>query len=364
MIFQCNTINSLQLENRIIRSATWDGLANKEGDCTEAMIRLFENLAKGGVGLIMTGFASVHPSGKVLPFMLSIDSDQCIDSLTRLTKRIHEIGGKTGIQLSHGGLYSRPTLIRGERIRVPSMPTRILRKELYQQMTKQDIQEMTLSFARAAARAKGAGFDLVQIQAGHGYLINQFLSPSANKRTDEYGGSLHNRGRFLTEIYQKMRREVGRDFPITVKLNASDMVKGGVTLEESIEIVSHLSVMGIDAIEVSGGQQEDQSNSPVRAHISHSDEGYFVPLSQQIKTRVKEIPLIIVGGIRTSTMAREILAGKSADYIAMSRPFICEADLANQWLRGNRERAQCVSCNQCFRPGLYGRGVHCALKES
>lgn len=365
MLFEKGFINSLELQNRIIRSATWDGLATSDGKCTAAMIQLFERLASGGAGLIMTGFACVHASGKPFPYSLQVDSDECVDSLSRLTERVHSLGGKIGIQLSHGGSYSRPRLIGKERLRVPSLPEKAQRLELYQVMSRNDVQEMVSAFTLAAIRAKTAGFDLVQIQAGHGYLINQFLSRATNRRTDEYGGVLKNRARILYEIYEGMRGALGNEFPITVKINASDLSPHGITFEESIEVVRELRGRKIDAVEVSGGQQEDAATSPIRTGITErNDEGYFTHYAERMKTLFNNIPVIAVGGIRSYEHAAEIIKSSKADFVALSRPLIREPDLPKRWHEGDRGKTSCISCNQCFTPGLQGKGVQCMLEVS
>jgi 2,4-dienoyl-CoA reductase-like NADH-dependent reductase (Old Yellow Enzyme family) len=364
MLFEKGFINSLELQNRIIRSATWDGMATRDGKCTEAMIQ-FEKLVTGGVGLIMSGFACVHASGKPFPYSLSVDSDECIDSLSRLTERVHSLGGKIGIQLSHGGSYSRPRLIGKERLKVPSLPEKAKRLELYQVMSLNDIQDMVSAFTMAAIRSKTAGIDLVQIQAGHGYLISQFLSPATNKRTDDYGGVLNNRARIVYEIYENVRNALGNSFPITVKINASDLTANGLIYEESIEIVRELRARKIDAVEVSGGQQEDTVTSPIRTGIVEcSDEGYFTHYARCIKSLFNDIPVIAVGGIRSYDNAAEIIRSSTADFVAISRPLICEPGLPKRWYEGDRKKPACVSCNKCFMPGLQGKGIQCMLGAS
>lgn len=362
MLFEKGFINSLELQNRIIRSATWDGMATSDGKCTDAMVRLFERLTSGGAGLIMTGFSYVHASGKPFPYSLAVDSNECIASLCRLTERVHSLGGKIGLQLSHGGSYSRPRLIGKERLQVPSLPETAKRLELYHVMSLNDIQDLVSYFTMAAIRAKKAGIDLVQIQAGHGYLISQFLSPATNKRTDDYGGVLNNRARIIYEIYEKMRSALGSDFPITVKINASDFSPGGLTFEESIEIVRELRRRKIDAVEVSGGQQEDAATSPIRTGLAASDdEGYFTHYARRIKALFRDIPVIAVGGIRSYEKAAEIIRSSTADFVALSRPLICEPDLPRRWHEGDRKKPACVSCNKCFMPGLQGKGIQCML---
>jgi 2,4-dienoyl-CoA reductase-like NADH-dependent reductase (Old Yellow Enzyme family) len=352
-------IGSIEIKNRLIRSATWEGLATKEGRCTEALCRLWESLVLGEVGLVITGFCYVHPSGKTTPYMLGIDSDEQIPGLQEICKRIHRLGGKIGMQLSHGGLYARPELIGNETIKAVSVESRQKRRKLQASMSIEEIRELVHSFGQAAGRAKHAGFDLVQLQAGHGYLISQFLSPQTNRRTDRYGGEIQNRARFLLEVYEECKGCVGSDFPIIAKINCSDCLAGGLEVEDSIWVANELRSRGIDALEVSGGVHGAE-NGPIRKDVGkEKEEGYFSTHARMFKDKLGTVPIVAVGGIRTIERASSLLDANGADFIALSRPFICEPSLAKRWHGGDHTRSKCVSCSRCFMEGLKGAGIRC-----
>lgn len=359
------TVNSLQLPNRLVRSSTWEGLAAKEGGCSAGLAGHLGALVSGGAGVVITGFAYVHPSGRVLPYMLGIEDNGRIEELRGLTGHIHGLGGRIAVQISHGGAESRPELIGDDRIRAPSLPEGAKRPKLEAAMTTAEITEMVECFARAAARGREAGFDAVQIQASHGYLISQFLSPLTNRRRDGYGGTIENRARFLFEVYEASRRAVGDRFPLLAKMNAADFVSGGLEFDEALWVMKELAWLGIDAIEVSGGVASAPENGPVRKGVRAGvDEAYFAPFARKIRKTVDPVPVIVVGGIRSPDTARDLLASGAADMVALSRPLICEPDLAGRWLKGEPAVSACISCNRCFLAGLGGRGIACRSREA
>ena len=221
-------------------------------------------------------------------------------------------------------------------------------------------------FGQAARRAKAWGFDAIQLHAAHGYLIYQFLSGHTNLRQDEYGGSLDNRYRFLAEVYERVRSEVGPDFPVLVKLNGADFVEGGLIVDEAVAVAKKLDEAGIDAIEVSGGTTASGPEGPIRIKIKEpAQEGYNVELARAVKEAVS-CPVMVVGGLRSLAVISQALNDDNLDYIALARPLIREPDLARRWQQGDERPAQCISCNGCFKPGLKEGGIACvvARKES
>jgi 2,4-dienoyl-CoA reductase-like NADH-dependent reductase (Old Yellow Enzyme family) len=228
-------------------------------------------------------------------------------------------------------------------------------------LTEKDIHEMAVSFGAAAKRAKDVGFDGVQLHAAHGYLMSQFLSPVFNKRSDSYGGDAGNRCKALIETLEEVRAEVGRDYPVLIKLNSEDGLEGGQTLEDSLEAGRRLQKEGIDAIEVSGGTLVSGRSGPSRGTKSEEREAYFRTASKAFKEAL-QVPIILVGGIRSPGLAEKLLEQGCADYFSMSRPLIREPDLVKRWASGDRSRARCVSDNQCFAPGLEGKGVYCVTE--
>jgi 2,4-dienoyl-CoA reductase-like NADH-dependent reductase (Old Yellow Enzyme family) len=230
-------------------------------------------------------------------------------------------------------------------------------------MTKRDIGEIVAAFGQAARRAKEAGFDAVQLHAAHGYLINQFLSPLTNRRTDSYGGSVENRCRFLLEVYRAVRSVVGKDYPVLAKLNGSDFLAGGLSSDDGLFAAAALSDEGIDAIEVSGGTPASGDQSPVRQKIeARQQEAYNLPLAKRIKEGVT-CPVMVVGGIRSFEIGQGIIERGEADYVSFARPLIREPHLARRWQEGDRAKARCISCNGCFKPGLKEGGIYCVVEK-
>jgi len=213
------------------------------------------------------------------------------------------------------------------------------------------------AYAQAARRAKEAGFDAVQVHAAHGYLISQFLSPFVNRRSDEWGGDVERRMHFLRAVCQAVREQVGPDYPVFIKLGMVDGLEGGLTPEESVQIVAELDEMGLDGLEISGGVGGPQ-NINVRAGIvSGVDEAYFRPLAQKARS-VTRLPILLVGGFRSRSAMDEILDAGDADFISLSRPFICEPDLPNRMRLAGQEESVCISANYCW-PDKVGEGIAC-----
>jgi 2,4-dienoyl-CoA reductase-like NADH-dependent reductase (Old Yellow Enzyme family) len=229
-------------------------------------------------------------------------------------------------------------------------------------LTEQDIRAIAVSFGQAALRAKDVGFDGVQLHAAHGYLMSQFLSPVFNTRSDSYGGAVENRSRALIETLEEVRGVVGKNYPVLVKLNSEDGLEGGLTLEDSLKAGKMLQDAGVDAIELSGGTLVSGRLGPSRGTKSEEREGYFRTASKAFKEAL-QVPIILVGGIRSLELAEKLLQKGWADYFSMSRPLIREPDLVKRWASGDRTRARCLSDNQCFGPGMAGEGVYCVTER-
>jgi 2,4-dienoyl-CoA reductase-like NADH-dependent reductase (Old Yellow Enzyme family) len=226
-------------------------------------------------------------------------------------------------------------------------------------MTVGDIHDLVGAYGRAAARARTAGFDGVQVHAAHGYLLSQFLSPFFNRRQDSYGGNAKGRAKLLMDIVREIRNSAGKDFPLLVKLNSRDFIQGGLDLEASLETARALQDAGVDAIELSGGTLLSGELSPSRRGIETvRDEAYFRDAAEAYRKKLR-VPLILVGGIRSFEVADELVRKGITDYISMSRPFIREPALVRRWREGDRRQAACVSDNRCFKPALLGVGVYC-----
>jgi len=360
-LFENSEINGMKLANRFVRSATWEGMAGTDGTVTQKLIDTMTALARGGVGLIISGHTYVSQDGQASPFQLGVYKDELIPGLRDMAAAIHAAGGKIVMQLAHAGHFA-PEKLTGQAPVVASNYEGIS-KTPRKELTVQDIQDLVTAIADAALRAKSAGFDGVQIHAAHGYLLSQFLSPIFNRRADGYGGSIENRARIIVEAIHAIRAVVGKDYPVLIKMNCRDFAENGLSLEDSLVAGELLAHAGLDAIELSGGLLTGRKLSPSRPGIHSADkEAYFREELLAFKKRIA-IPLILVGGNRSIEVAEELVAGGAADYIAMSRPLIREPDLISRWKSGDRRRAACKSDNLCFGPGLEGRGIYCVTAE-
>jgi 2,4-dienoyl-CoA reductase-like NADH-dependent reductase (Old Yellow Enzyme family) len=361
-LFESTVINGMSLANRFVRSATWEGLATTDGACTTRLSGMMVNLAEGGVGLIITGHSYVSREGQAGPWQLGIHEDAMLPGLTQMTDAVHRCGGKICSQLAHAGAQAATHLSGTEAIG----PSVLLAdgKAMCREMSKEDIDHVVRAFGDAAARAKRSGFDAVELHAAHGYLLSQFLSPFVNRRSDEYGGPLANRGRLTLEVLRSVRRAVGPDYPVLIKVNAEDFAEGGFSVEDMLELSALLEKEGIDAIELSGGTGSEASKyQPVRfGTVSKENEAYYRDPARRFKQSVR-VPLILVGGVRSPDVAERLVADGTADYIAMSRPLICEPDLVNRWKNGDTAKSACVSDNRCFNPIMSGQGMRCLLGE-
>lgn len=355
-LFEPSTINGLQLGNRLVRSATWEGMCADNGRPTQELIDLYRVLAQGGVGLIVTGFAYVTADGKPLPGAMGLHDDALAADMLALTEAVHREGGKICVQLGHAGGQTRSALCGGPPLAPSSVAAPQYHPETPRAMTPDDIERVIAAFAAAAVRARAYGFDAVQLHAAHGYLINQFLSPHTNLREDGYGGDLAGRSRFLLDILERVRESVGSDFPVLVKLNAGDNLQEGLSLEEAVTVAGLLDRAGIDAIEVSSGTPASGERNPLRRGISSpEEEAYNLPGSTAIRQKVR-CPLILVGGIRSYWTAKGIIRRGQADFISLCRPLIHEPHLPLRWRRAEGDTlARCRSCNACFKTALKGK---------
>jgi 2,4-dienoyl-CoA reductase-like NADH-dependent reductase (Old Yellow Enzyme family) len=364
-LFDKTAIGSLELANRSVRSATWTGLGDDNGCVTDKAVEFYGELARGGVGLIVTGYQFVMTNGRQLQYMIGNSGDGHVEGLSKLAAGVHAGGSKVIPQLVHCGARATPSLFcEGDELWGPSPIVFPGHKDTPREMSKEQIAQVVEAFAAAGRRAKKAGFDGVQLHGAHGYGINQFLSPAFNKRGDAYGGALRNRYRFLAEVLEAVRGAVGEDFPILIKLNGHDFVDGGLIPDESREIVRFLADDGIDGIEISAGSSASPpEKAPARTKIlKEADEAYLADIAAFVKAAVKT-PIITVGGIRSPKTIRDILAAGKADYVAMSRPFIREPGLINRWKSGDTRKAKCVSCNGCFETGVKGLGISCKVER-
>jgi 2,4-dienoyl-CoA reductase-like NADH-dependent reductase (Old Yellow Enzyme family) len=364
-LFEATAINGMYLKNRLVRSATWEGMCADDGRPTDNLLKCYRELALGGVGLIVSGFAFVRPDGKQMPGKMGIHDDAFRANYEALTAAVHGADGKIAVQLVHAGGQAG-SAVAGRQPLAPSAVKVAQFSEEPAELHPDDINAIVAAFAAGARRARAWGFDAVQLHGAHGYLINQFLSPLTNRRTDDYGGGVANRCRFLREVYQAVRAEVGEEYPVMIKLNAADNLEGGLEVEDAIAAAQMLDALGIDAIEVSAGTPASGGRSPARLKINAPEkEAYHLNLAGRIKAAVR-CPVMVVGGFRSFEVAARAVSPGGVDHVALSRPLIREPALPARWQAGDHTAARCISCNGCFKPGLEEGGIYCivARKEA
>ena len=368
-LFSPCAVGGLVLKNRLVRSATFEGMGDDDGSVTQSYVDLHRALAAGGAGLIVTGMAFVQPAGK-LPHAIGADRDDGVAGLRRVTEAVHGAGEECRIvlQLGHVG-RQLPRRVERETV-APSAIAEPATGRSPREMTATDVEECIDAFVCGIRRARDAGFDGVQLHAAHGWLLSSFLSPHTNRRQDAYGGTTANRCRILLEIRSRAAELVGPDFPMLVKLNAHDFVEGGIELAEALRIGALLSSAGYAALEVSSSMWETLLRRPedigwtptvlpeARTAIDRRErEAYHRPFAKAFKQALPGIAVMAVGGMRSPDLIQDVLAAGDADFVSLSRPLIRQPDLPHLWQAGATATAACDSCNACIqsrkRTGLY-----------
>lgn len=379
MLFEQTKISGISVKNRIIRSATHDGLADENGAPSDKLILKYENLARNEIGCIITGYAAVSKNGvSPYPGMLKIYDDSVIEKYKELASAVHKHGTPVVLQIAHCGRQTSSKAIGCRKV-APSDVLHAFYPDKAKELDEDEIRYIIDDFIRAAIRAEKAGFDAVQLHAGHGYLLHDFLSPYGNRRKDKWGATPENRCRAVELIIKGIKEKT--NLPVWIKLSAEDNRRGGMRIESSVEICKRLEKAGCDAIEVSCGTVQDGMNTmrsklmPMDAVFKYREpcasfpeilkkialpvanlvnplikqpeplENFNVDNAQIIRENVS-IPVIAVGGIHKVDDMQNILAQGKADFVSMCRPFICEPDLARK-LKNGQQAAKCIMCNYC-----------------
>ena len=315
-------LNNLTIKNRLVRSATWEGIAKPDGSIDERSYKIHEELAKGGVGLIINGFTSIADNDFYFDGMMRLSNDSLIPQYKKLTDLIHKEDCKVIAQLALGAFYRNGAQVEPD------------------YMTADEIKTVIQWFIDAAVRAEKAGFDGVQIHAAHFFFLSRFISPRVNHRTDNYGGSTDNRMRILSEIMDGIRK-VAPSLHITIKINSSDFTFGGLEPDESLYICKKLAENGIDSIEVSG------NGTSVAGIKPHVNEAYFMNFAAKLANEV-DVPIILVGGLRSKDTMEEVLNQTNIELLSLSRPLLREPDFPNRLKNENNAVSKCISCNRCY----------------
>ncbi len=381
-------LGSMELRNRIVMSPMGDDLGNPDGTVSDRQQAYAEARARGGVALVMLGSVAVaHPTGTSNVNQTGVSDDRFIPGLRGLADAVHGHGGKVALQLTHAGKVGRNDLVAGRPMWVPSIPRssggfdplfaqltaeeaekqqapmRGAPRPIFREMDHDDIATAAGWFAAAVARAREAGIDGCELHAGHGYLIDEFLSPTTNFRPDDYGGRVENRSRFLVDVLTAIRRTVGPDYPVWIRINAHEYLIEGTTLADALVTARLAAAAGADAIHVSTYAHSGRAIGYTEAHTTHLP-GKFIEFARAVKGAV-DVPVIGVGRIEPDVADREIAAG-SFDFVAMGRKLLADADLPNKLGadgRGDRsdDVRPCMYHYRCIGQIFINEGVRCAV---
>lgn len=366
-LFSPGKIGNVQIKNRIIRSATWVAKATNDGYVTEDLIKIFKDLAEGGTGLIISGYLAVDPSGAATHKMACLYNDSYAPGQKEIVKVVHEYSDvKIAAQIAHTG---NGAFIFGNTNFEPLGPSPLMNLVLRKpcrELSIEEIRQIIENFVDTGRRAYECGYDMLQIHGAHGYLLSDFVSPYANKRTDEFGRTLEGRTKILTDIYYQLREEVDKNFPIIIKLNTRDYLPEGLTLEEGKEIAKLLIDTGYDAIEPSSGRYDlkfsKRKTYPSVMDKSGENRNYFLQNVKLLKPIMQSRPIILQGGVRNPLEMEEFISESIADFIALSRPLIYEPDLPNRWKNGDLSPPLCTSCNSCLAVAATDT-AYCTVKK-
>ncbi len=320
-IFDKTIIKDKELKNRIFRSATYLNLAGSSGEVNDEIINVYNEYAKGQIAGIITGVATVHPEDEMIDGMLQFHNDSFIKGHQELTEVVHGEGSLIFLQIGIVDLHTHGL-------------------ETVTNIPVDEIDNLTNLFKDAALRAEKAGYDGVQIHAAHYLFLSKFISPLYNNRSDDYSSS-----KILVDILDKVNSVVSDDFIVSIKINSSDYIEGGLSEKDFVSVCEDLIGHGIDLIEVSG-------NSPSRPIIQDaSNEAYFKDAAVMLTEKV-DVPVILTGGHRSIGNMENVLNETSIEYLGLSRPFLYEPHLLRRWQNGKLDKSKCISCNFCYKtPG-------------
>ena len=379
-VFSEARLGPVKLRNRLIKAATFEGMTSKHV-VSDALVEFHTRMARGGVGMTTIAYCAVSPEGCGAPNEMILTKD-AIPGLKRIVEAVHAEGAAISAQIGHAGAVASTTGARG---RSPSRIFSPLAMRRTNPVDRNDIERITQEFVDAARVAQQGGLDAIELHLGHGYLLSEFLSPSLNRRDDEYGGSLENRARFPRDVVRRVRDAVGPGLGVIAKLNMADGVPGGLWIEESVRFARMLESDGaLDAIELTGGSslqnpmylfrgeaplREMAENMPsavkwgIRIFGSYFfraypyEEAYFLPYARQFREALS-MPLILLGGL-SNLESLEIAMAEGFEFAAMGRALLREPDLPHRYQQGRASRSLCVHCNKCM-PTIY-QGTHCVL---
>ncbi|MHA1110758.1 MAG: NADH:flavin oxidoreductase [Promethearchaeota archaeon] len=389
-LFSPSYINRVEIKNKFICSAIYEGLATTTGEVTEKLVNRYRKLAKGGAGLIISGMTYISPSGKSAKYQIGTHDDGMIEGLKRIVNTVHENGSKILFQLNHAGRQTNKQYC-GEKPMAPSSQGRDM---VYftkpRKMNTEDIEQTILEFGQSTRRVIEAGADGIQIHAAHGYLINQFLSPHFNKRMDKWGGSEENRFRFLKRVVLEVKKYIPKDKIIAVKIGTKEVAgKNGIQIDLLRKYAEWLSNdLHVHAIEISAGSVLFMFPNMIRGEMPTKEfltlypkilspivklllkkmgkgrefaDVYNLETAKVIKPVLKNTKLILVGGIRKKSDMCYVTEKKYADFLSFGRPFINNPDFVNHLQEGKDNPIKCINCNRCFAAAGLDYEIQCYI---
>lgn len=360
-LFEKGQIGNVKIRNRVVMTAMGTMLGDWNGCTTPEQVRFYEDRAKGGCGLIIPEFTSVDPdSGHCNAIQLGIYDSRQIKSFEEICDAVHRHGAKIFVQLHHGGREAPPAVNGGRQAMAPSVELNSVNGRatiMPREMTHEDIDRLVGLFVQAALNAQTAGADGVEVHGAHGYLLQQFMSPYTNKRTDEYGGTMENRCRFIVRILEGIRAAVAPGFVIGARINGNDFVEGGNDLAACVEIAKYLEPY-VDYFNVSCGVY---ASAPTMIEPCYYAEGWRKELAKTIKANVS-VPIIAVNTIKHPETAERFLEEGVSDFVGMSRMQIADPDMVNKTHSGRTDLVRkCLGCMNCNKSIVAGKNLHCAI---
>mgnify|MGYP006288271037 FL=1 len=336
-LFDPITIGPMTSKNRLLMPAMSINFGvDAQGHVTDQLIAYFVARARGGAGMLLVGGGAVHPTGVELPDLPKLWNDACIPSLQRMVAAVRPFEARFGVQLMHGGRQS----YHDQKVAPSAIPAPAVVKGIPKALERAEIGELVAAFGDAARRCREAGFDFIEIHGAHGYLVNQFMARNSNRREDDYGGSFENRIRFLLELMADVKTKAGRDYPVGVRINGNDFIRGGWTLADTLRLAPMLEAAGADYLHVSAGVY---GSTELTIPSVYAPQGCFVHLAEAVK-KVAAVPVVAVGRIKHAEMADRIIAEGRADAVAMGRALLADPELPNKAQGSAAPVRPCIGC--------------------
>lgn len=359
-LFTPFTIKTVTLENRIVMPSLASFLIAEDGTVTEEAVEHYRRRASGGPAMVIMEACAVAPEGIVSPHQARIYEDQFVEGLSRIACGIREEGSIPAVQIHHGGRQTSPRVIGRKPFAPSHLPCPTIRGDV-EPLTLEGISHIVRQFGDAAVRAVEAGFELIEIHGAHGYLINQFLSAFSNVREDQYGGDTENRSRFAREVVKEVRRRVGPEYPLAFKISAQEFVPGGLDVPESIDILDKLVTCGIDAVQVSAG---NDATPEWICQPMFMEKACLADSAGRIRQALK-VPVMAVGRINNPDTANEIIARGKADLVCIGRGLLADPEMPIKAREGRIDDIRtCIACNTCME-SIFRKGrVECLVNPT